>query len=683
MDIVEAPSLLGPPPGDEPAKVGRPPIGAMQRAMSDQKYQATVDMMEAMPASVMELRFRVFDGNPRTRQKDSFNAREEILLSKFKDMGFKDEDTLRAYIQEKHGDGFYIVEAFDAHNMRLDKIPPIRVKAGDFDMDDEFDDDDRARPRRQRSRGSWRDRDGWDDDEDPRDARANTADLMSTVSRQQTAQVTQVAKSSQDMMTMLMMSNQQAAETRAAEDRRREEQRAEERKREETRAEERRREQEQERKEERDREERRREEQRSEQRRDDDRRALEQRALMEAANKKTELLLGVFTAAIPVVQKMFEPKKDEMLPILLSNMNKPPDPMLSVLLQSILAKANDPGASGLMLQQMMEMSKLSGGMMAEQFKGMMSMSSEMQNTVMKRALDMMMSSPQGQTPEGKSMIEQVMGILGAAADIVKPFMTAPAPAALPAPARQARAVQHTPAQPATTPQGMTPAGPVTPAVPMTPDGRPIALKHPNGVDKTAAELHWESLTPEQQAAEAQDAPKGTKAVLACLKSIHTQQFGNQNEYQQLIGYMVDQMPLDLRVAVLDNDEIKVAMIVTPVAKAEAELWTWLTLPETQTVDGPKPSTLDWIRQFVQSLPPSIEAIHGPADAQRAQLASDMPDQPATVPVEAVADVAAEAPPAAAAEATPLPTGEAAPIIPGPGSIAAELPSHLTPDPDAP
>jgi hypothetical protein len=681
MDILEAPSL-GPPPGEGP-KVGRPAIGAAQRALSDERYTQITEMLESLPPSAREFKFNVFEGSRRTGLKKGFMPIQTILYSKYKDLGLNDEPTLCAYLKQEHGSGFYVVEAYDNLNARIERIPAIKVKAGnEDDMDDDDDEYDDERPRRRRrSRGGWRQRDDWDD-EDDNDTRVNLADMMSTVGRQSTAQVSQVAKSSNDMLSMLMMTQQSNAEARAAEERRRDEQRAEERKTEERRAEERRRDQEKERELRDEREERRREESKQAYEREEARRREENIRLMAESNKKTEVLLTAFTAAIPVIQKMFEPKEDKTLPLLVASMSKPPDPMLGTLLQTIIAKANDPGTTGMMMQQMMEMSKISSQMTSEQMKGMMALSNDMNGTIMKKAMEMMMASPEGKTPEGKSMIEQVMGALGSVAEIVKTLVPPSAPA--PAQPRQViRNVQHVPAQPAILPgppataaQGaIVPAGPVNPAVPMTPAGVPVLLKHPDGSDKTPAEVRWETLTPEQQQAETAQAPTGTHAVLGCLRAINTEQHGNQAEYQQLISYMVAQMPLDLRVAVMDGNELAVATIVMPVAKTDPEIWAWLTAEATAATETAeaKVSTLDWIRNFVKLLPASIEAVHGPADAQREQLAAGGGVAP-QVGTPIVADAAApvvEATVEANPDATPTPTGEAAPIIPGPGSTPTD------------
>ncbi len=190
-----------------------------------------------------------------------------------------------------------------------------------------------------------------------------------------------------------------------------------------------------------------------------------------------------------------------------------------------------------------------------------------------------------------------------------------------------------------------------------------------------AEKDWAALTPEQQAAARAQAPVGVPAVMSCLMAIQTKRFANQAEYQGLIKYMVEQMPLDLRVAVLNADEATVLATTGAVVQADKDLSEWIF----------QPGVFDWIRSFVASLPPSLEVIHGPAQQQRDQLAAMQ--QGATAPEAAPAAVE----PVAAAEAAPVvaPSSgtEQTPELPDNGP-SGELPeggpgaSHLD-DPDAP
>lgn len=666
-------------------------MDATKRALNDERYAKMLEFSESLPPQAREFRFAVFEGNPRTEMKRDFRPLEKILYSKFIEQGFKDEGTFAAYLDEKFGPGCYFVEPLDEHNKRLEKLAAWIVHAGDpMDDDDDYDDD------RPRGRGRWR-RQRYDDEGAGPDDRANTADLISTVARQQTAQVSQVAKSSNDFMSILMLQQSQATEARQAEERRRDEQRAEERRREEVRAEERRREQEQERRERDEREERRREEARVQYQREEERRREEARHLIEASNKRMEVIAGLCTTVVPVLGELFKKKEDTLTPILLKLTEKKDDPIVALLLKSIL----DKDSSGLLIQQMGEMQKISASMTVEQMTQMMKFSTTMNETIMKKAIDMMMASPEGKTPEGKNMIEQIMGALQGAAEIVKTLVPGQPP---PQPAQGVRV--HTAAPAAALP---APAAPPQPAPPEPIPGpgsaqRPVVNpRHPDGRAKTPAEIRWESMTPEEQAKEQASMPTGTIAVLMALKAIHTRQYGNQAEYQQLVQFLVTQMPLDLRVAVLNGDELGVAAITTPVAQKEKEIWEWLMLAEVPVPAGApqgteaQPSTLAWIRGFTSQLPPSIEAIHGPAQAQRDQLeaakaamAAGQPPPEAAKPAPAAevpAHTPAPPPPEIPPAATAAPATEAAPApaapLAGPGHVPMEAGVIPTSDPPPP
>lgn len=467
---------------------------------------------------------------------------------------------------------------------------------------------------------------------------------------------------------MLMFTSQQQAETRAAEERRREEGRAEERRREEARAEERRREMETERKEREIREERRRDDDRRDRDAADARRREEQIALMTVGNKRTELMVGALAAAMPVIGKLFEKKDDNTIPLLLKLSEKKDDPVTLMLLKSIMDKSHEESSTKNMIVQMGEMSKLGAQMSAEQMRSALQMNNEINQTMMKRVMDMAMASPQGSTPEGKGMIEQVMIALQGASEIVKTLVPSQ-PAALAAPAPRAHIaapVAASTAAPATT-EG---AAPAAPSAPLTPEQQ--------------AEKEWAAMTPEQQAAIKAAQPKGIKGVLVALKMIQTKAFANQAEYQNLVQFLVSEMPLNLRVAVFDADQAGVIAICQPVIQETSELSTWIF----------QPGVLEQVQTFVAQLPPSLEAVYGPADAQRAQFAAET-----AAAAGAAAPVADAAPAPAGSEPIPGPgsvPAEAAPVATEPGAAAAEsdgpqipLPessstttgSHL--DPDAP
>jgi hypothetical protein len=592
--------------------VGRPAISAEQRALSDQKYAQIMELMGELPVEAKEPRFHIYPARMRVDQKLSFRPLARALLSEFKDKNFKEPGTLSAYLLDRFGEGRYCIEAYDAHSHRLDKIPSWYVTAGEPSMLDDDDDrgelyDDEPEPRRRRSR---RMRD--DELDDPVENRANIADLLITNSRQASGQAAVAARSSSDMLGMLMFTQTSQNEARAQEERRREEARADERKREDQRAEERRREAqeerkreddraERERKDEREREERQRREDTEQRRRDDDKRQADFRASMDAANRKTELLIGALTTMAPILGKVFEKRETSMEIALTRSLTekKEADPVMMMLMKSILDKSDRKDGTEMMVQQMIEFSKVSSQMTAEQMRGAMAMSNDMNREMLKRAMAMMESTPQGQTPEGKNFLTQMMEALAGAGDFAKAIFpvqpAAPVIVQQAPPQQQRRALPHQRQQQPQQPQQPQPAQPAQAAQPQQPH----------------------QLTPEQQA-QADAAPRGVTGVLAALMAIHGHQYQTQDQYQALNAYLLQEMPVDLRVAIIEGQEATVFQIVRPFYEASPELNAWIT----------KPDVLLWIREYVPKLSPHILAMHGSHDEQRAQLAGLLAQQAA-------------------------------------------------------
>ncbi len=585
-------------------------MDSTKRALSDERYAKMLELVSTLPPSATEFRFAIFRARRNSDSKSSFRPLEKIYFSRFQNENFGDEATLSAFLHEKYGPGRYFVEALDEHNQRLAKIPAYTVSAGNEDdmEDDEYDDESGGWRSRRRRRDD-------DEDDDPREARANMADLLSTVGKQNAAQVATVAKGGNDLISVMMMTQQASADARAAEERRRDEARAEERRREEMRADERRKEQEQERRDREAADQRRRDDDRKDREALDQRRREETLAQMQAANKRTEIIVAAVAAAAPILAKVLEKKEDTTLPLLFKSMEKKEDPVMLMLLKGMLDKSQDDSSSKQMITQFGEMSKITSQMTQDQMRNMMTLSNDINGTIMKKALDMMMASPQGQTPEGKSMIEQIMSAVAGAADIVKTLVPPQAPAAR-------ITHQAAPVAAVAAPEAAAPAAPAA--------------------EKTTTQAEWDAMTPEQQAAMREKTPTGANAVIQSIYAIQNQRYGNQAEYQQLIQYLVTEMPLDLRVAVLNGDEAAVFGLLAPIVTTTPELAAWIM----------KPGVADWIRTFVSQLPPSLEGVFGPAQAQREQLAAALAAQAAQT---------APAPTGEAAPATePAPTGEAAP-----------------------
>jgi hypothetical protein len=630
-----------------------------KRALSDQKYAKMIELMAVLPNTAKEYRFAVYEARWNSDSKASFRPLEKILYSRFNEQGFTDEATLANYLDDKYGSGKYYIEALDEHNSRLTQIPAWTVMAGnEEDMYD--DEDDSPRPRRGFREGRRRRDDDMDEEEDPRDQRANMADLLTTVGKANASQTAVAAKSQTDMIGLLLLTQQQQAEARALDERRREDQRADERRREDQKADERRKEAEAERRALMERDEQRRKEEREQRDRDEQRRAADLIAQMNAQSKRTEVMLGAVTAIVPILAKVFEKKDDPFMPLMLAKMTEKheADPMTVMLLKSTLDKANDDSASRSMIQNMGEMAKLNAQLTAEQMKSAMTLSNDINSQVMKKALDMMLASPQGSTPEGKSMIEQVMSALQGASSLVNSLVP-PTPAAQPQRPQQQR--RHAPALPA----------PAEAAPATTPTAQAV-----------------QSMTPAQKEEMVKNAPKGILAVLGCLQAIHQKHYGSQTEYQGLVQYAIEQMPLELRVAILDGNQVQVISLANPVIESVPEIKGWIYS------DG----VLPWLMSYIPQLCPSIEAIHGPADQQRQALANP---QPAAAPAPEQAQPAAEAqgqaqdnglalnpdgsmpgdPPAAPAPAAEPTVAAVVESTPAPAAAPASTGSHL--DPDAP
>lgn len=521
--------------------------------------------------------------------------------------------------------------------------------------DDEYADEPRGtrgfRPRRNRRQPEpeFIDDDGGEAD------RVHVADMMSTIAKTSATQMQTTAKSSSDMISLMLMTQQQAASARAEDDRRREDRAAEERKRQEER-EEKRQEEREERREREERttraedlrraelEERRRTEDAENRRRDNERHLEAVRSQSEKDMKRTEMMLGAFTAALPVVMKLFEKKEDPLLAMLISKSNEKaePDPMQMMLFKSILDKMNNDQGSNNMIAQMGELMKLSSTMSTEQMRSMMANSNEFNQVLMKKALDLATASG-GEGGEKTSMMENIVKALAGASDIVKNLVPQQAPQ--PPPHAQQRRIAQQPHAPQTTQQAAT------------------QQTAPQADTRTPDELAYDRMTDEEKARynEAQQ-PTGTQAVLWSLYSLQTKQYTNPAEYQGLIKYAVSEMPLELRVAVLDDDESRIMGIVLPEVEKAEQLNTWA---KNLTV-------ISWLREFVPQLKGPIQGIHGPAEKQREAF------------VESLSAPAPEATPEATqtaqVEENPLPMPEAREATVVPDDVPTTG-SHL--DPDAP
>jgi hypothetical protein len=284
---------------------------------------------------------------------------------------------------------------------------------------------------------------------------------------------------------------------------------------------------------------------------------------------------------------------------------------------------------------------------------------------MKKAMDMMLSSPQGQTEEGKSMIEQVMGAIAGASEIVKALVPGK-PAVVEAPPVMQAPVQQQQQQ--TTRHRLSAPAPAA---------SPASAPAPEAADtRSVAQKEWDAMTPEQRAAATSNVPTGTAGTMVALQAIQEKRYSNQAELQGLVQFAITSMPVDLQDAILAGDEMKVIGIAGPAIEANPAIKTWAMS------DG----VLAWIRSYVAQLAPSIEAIRKMQQEEAAREAAAAPvvenTAPAVVSGDATPDAnqAVSAPTAAtqeepAGDLAVAPSTEAE-VVPPPVSGTA---SHLDED----
>lgn len=524
-------------------------------------------------------------------------------------MGLAEEGALYAYLSNRHGEGRYIVEATDPHGMRYDRVPVLRIPEGDENMprrDDDFDDDDEDDDeyddRRRGGRPGFRRRRGRAE-EDDEDNRANVSDLLLTANKVSHANAAAAGAGAKDMISLMVMSQAQQAQERNEAERRREENAREERRRDEAKAEqrlieardERKRQDERDeriRKEERDREIQERREESDRRREDMERRQAEHLRMVEAANKRTELVLGGLATFAPLLAKIFESKPPP-----------PESPMMGIMLKSLVDKSDRKDSSELLMQQMMQMSRMSSEMQAEQLKSMMSTQNQFSNEMIKRAMTMMAETPQGQSEQGQDFLGKVATIMGSATEMVKGFFPAKsAGPALPPPQPMRR--MHQPPRPALpAPQQQQP-GPINAQVPP----QQPAPGAPAPVPEAPAE------------AQPTKKPEPMVLVLGALQHIHQRKFRNQGEFQNLIRLVIEQMPIDLRVAVIRGEEMRVMQLTLPWIQQSQVFVDWFDFQGEGEGEAAIPGTVAWIRGFVPDLAPHLVAMHGPIEEQERQLA---------------------------------------------------------------
>jgi len=570
-----APPGAPPPPPGAPRAPGRPARDPEQRAASDERYAKMKEFEDRLPKAAREMRVAVYECRRGTESKASARPIDRILYSDWDELDLREEDALRDYLTERYGPGRYYMEPQDAHNRKLDKLPSWVVNAYEDEDDMDIGDDDaprgRGRGRTLRRRAFVDDYDGGDDplvEADPLASRANIADALTMQARSLHEQQQDAAKEQSSMLQTMMLMQQQQDQARREEERRREELR-EERRREEQREErerERLRAEQEERRREEEREERRREEERlrreHQERMEADRRAWE--AQVQQQNKKMELMV----AALPVLQKMFEPKTDPMLAQMMQRMTEggdKTDPTQMLLLKHVLEKNGQNDSMQTMVSGLSEMSKMSSQLMSEQVRSLMQTTNEINQESIKQALSAARRG--GDDGDDKGMMGQVVEALSNAGGLVDMLsgkgQDVPQPPQVPQ-SQMGYPQQH---QPMPQAQQQPPPPP--------PQGPAVQGQIPEG---------------------APPVPTGIEAVGGSLIAISRQEYQSEQEYQQLIAFMLSEMPHNLRVAVAESDEDQIFQICSETFMGNAELRQWIA----------QPGVSDWLRQYLRQLAPLVQ-----------------------------------------------------------------------------
>ncbi len=680
-----------PPPPDLSAPLGngrgRPAMTPAQRQLNDQKYQDMQALYEAMPQDARDMQFAIFDARKNVDAKRDPRHLKKIKLSAWKENQMQDPNALMLYLEDKFGPGRYLIEPQDEHGQRILKFPHWVIATDQYDeddMDDEYDDDrESRRPRRRRSRERERDYDD-DDFDDPSDRRENLADGLLMAQRLSTAGTSQAMKQGTDMMTLMMLTSQENQKLAREDAIRREDARAKDE------AEARRRDQErkdaedkrrydEERKREDDRirreDERRREDDKKEElRREADRKHERDLAAAQAVSaQKFQALITALPLLLPVAERMFKPAPQAA---------RETDPLTLMITKSFLdeKRNQDPNAA---VQAIVEATKLGNQLQTEQMRSAFTMQSELSKVLLTKAIEQAEGGG-----SGKNMIETITELVTGAAGLAEKLIPAkPAPNPYLQQAQQRVAYQPRPA---------AQSAPAAPAAPVAQEQAAPTEAQPAG-PKQLTEAEMIEANRLLTEAVMKDPTYGT---LRALYSIQNKLYGSQQEYQMTIEYGVQCMPLDLRVAVLDNNEARVMELVLPTIQRHPELAEWVQ----------KIEVLTWLREFVPQLAPTIVAIYkATAVEQREQYISLLaqaqaavqeqpaqPEQPAVVPHEGqpvqVQEIVVEDHSGASMaeviqgpgsvqeeEAVPAEASESTPVLDMPAQSPEPSGSHLEPD----
>ncbi len=577
-----------------------------QRELNDQKYESMKALYDAMPQEARDARFAVYEARGSVDAKADPRPLIKIRLSKWKELQLTDPGALSLYLEDKYGPGRYLIEPQDEHGQRILKFPFWCVSTNQFDGEDmdDLDDDDYDRPRRRRRRRARYDDLEEDDFDDPADRRQTIADGLLMARHVSNQGVGQAMSQSKDLVTLMMITNQEnqklAREDLVRRDEARLRDEAEARRRDQERKDvEDRRRYDDEKKREADNQKREDTIRQENQRREDAQREADrkhERDLAEAratSDRKFQALIGALPVLLPAAERMFKQAPPAA---------RETDPLSLMIAKNFLDKQsnNDPNAA---VQVIIEATKLGSQLQTEQMRSAMQMQGELSKVLLSKALE------QVEGGGSKNILETITELVTGAASFAEKLIPAkPAPNPYVQQAQQVvqrtqtrPVVQQVPVQQAqATPQQQQPE-----QAPQHQPGQPA------------------QLTAEQQAvAEAalEDAVRAnpTYGVMRGLYALQNRFYTSQGEYQKIIEYAVQCMPLDLRVAIVDNNQERALELVLPTIQAHSEIAAWAMKPDVQ----------GWMQSFVASLVPTIEAMHGTADQQREQYVAVLASQAA-------------------------------------------------------
>lgn len=548
-------------PSDDPAK----------REAADRTYAAAREFEELLPTDARENRLAVFRLDPRTGFKRGHRPVGTVLASKVKELRLSSPEgqgALENHLLTSYGKGLYSCEPVNAHGQRLEKLAAFTVATSPeylrvSNPDDPIDDQDEPRTGfGKRGRGKSR---ADDDDEDDDDrGQVDVRDMMDGFKEMRSSEAAANANSKGSMLEiMLLMSKEQ----RQADETRRRDERDEERKRDDKTREDRRIE------EERKRDERKAEERREDERRKDaDERRREDRQREEkAAEMRLTMLSGLITAAMPILQKILEPKKDDLL---------------GTVLGKVLDNSGQQNATKELIAGMREVQTVNAQVQVEGMKSTMAMQNTMNQEFMKQAIAMARERPEASDAGGSwkdpNALAALMGGVGSLMGQLFPGRAA----------------------------GAAPAG--TPA---------IAAPQPGQQTAPAA--------PQQQTI-----PTGMDAVVRSLIALQTGMDAQGRpltiEQQQLAYNIVfEEMPDDLAQAISTGDQAAISRISQPIIVANARYVQWVSQPEVQAWLGK--FMLELKPQVAQML--KDEADEAAAAARPVESAQVQPQpQPTPAPV---------------------------------------------------